>query len=156
MRRIVGPLEALGIQRAGIAERQLGAGIHPVCPVQGAEAAERGGELDGIGVGGAYGKGLVIQNDRVMGKTALSQLTVGLQLGGQVYSQFIFFRDQTALDSFRRGNFEFGAQASAVAVTLGASADANYDKGVAVFTHVGGGLMYEASIAGGGFTYEPL
>jgi lipid-binding SYLF domain-containing protein len=110
----------------------------------------------GIGVGGAHGKGLVIQNDQVIGKTSLSQLTVGLQLGGQVYSQFIFFRDQTALDSFRRGNFEFGAQASAVAVTLGASADANYDKGVAVFTHVGGGLMYEATIGGQKFNYKDI
>ncbi|MEE4293179.1 MAG: YSC84-related protein [Xanthomonadales bacterium] len=110
----------------------------------------------GIGVGGAHGKGLVIQNEQVIGKTSLSQVTVGFQLGGQVYSQFIFFRDQTALDSFRRGNFEFGAQASAVAVTLGASADANYDKGVAVFTHVGGGLMYEATIGGQKFKYKDI
>jgi len=110
----------------------------------------------GIGVGGAHGKGLVIVNDEVVGTTSLSQVTVGFQLGGQVYSQFIFFKDQTALDSFRRGNFEFGAQASAVAVTIGASADANYDKGVAVFTHVGGGLMYEATIGGQKFKYNDV
>jgi hypothetical protein len=48
-----------------------------------------------------------------------------------------------------------GAQASAVAVTAGASADADYDKGVAVFTNVGGGLMYEATIAGQKFHYSP-
>ena len=60
------------------------------------------------------------------------------------------------LQQFRRGNFEMGAQASAVAVTLGASADADYDKGVAVFTNVGGGLMYEAAIAGQKFKYEPV
>jgi lipid-binding SYLF domain-containing protein len=110
----------------------------------------------GMGVGGAYGKGLVIINDKVAGKTSLSQLTVGFQLGGQVYSQFIFFKDSAALQSFQRGNFEFGAQASAVAVTLGASADADYDKGVAVFTHVSGGLMYEATISGQKFKYEAL
>jgi len=110
----------------------------------------------GMGVGGAYGKGLVIVNDKAVGKTSLSQLTVGFQLGGQVYSQFIFFKDQAALENFQRGNFEFGAQASAVAVTLGASADANYDKGVAVFTQVGGGLMYEATISGQKFSYEAL
>jgi lipid-binding SYLF domain-containing protein len=110
----------------------------------------------GIGIGGAHGKGLVIVGDKAIGRTSLSQLTVGLQLGGQVYQQFIFFKDETALDSFKRGNFEFGAQASAVAVTLGASADADYDKGVAVFTNVSGGLMYEATISGQKFKYEDL
>jgi lipid-binding SYLF domain-containing protein len=110
----------------------------------------------GIGVGGAYGKGLVIVGEKAVGRTTLSQVTVGFQLGGQVYSQFIFFKDQAALEGFQRGNFEMGAQASAVAVTLGASADADYDKGVAVFTHVGGGLMYEATISGQKFKYEAL
>jgi lipid-binding SYLF domain-containing protein len=110
----------------------------------------------GIGIGGAYGKGLVIVGEKAVGRTSLSQVTIGFQLGGQVYSQFIFFRDEAALQGFQRGNFELGAQASAVAVTLGASADADYDKGVAVFTHVGGGLMYEATISGQKFKYEAL
>jgi lipid-binding SYLF domain-containing protein len=110
----------------------------------------------GVGIGGAHGKGLVIVGDKAIGKTSLSQLTVGLQLGGQVYAEFIFFKDETALGHFRRGNFELGAQASAVAVTAGASTDANYDKGVAIFTHVGGGLMYEATVGGQKFKYEDL
>lgn len=110
----------------------------------------------GIGIGGAHGKGLVIVNDKAVAKTSLSQVTIGFQLGGQVYAQFIFFEDATALGHFQRGNYEMGAQVSAVAVTLGASADANYDKGVAVFTHVGGGLMYEATISGQKFKYEEL
>ena len=105
---------------------------------------------------GAHGKGLVIVNDKAVGRTSLSQVTVGFQLGGQVYAQFIFFEDDVALGHFQRGNFELGAQASAVAVTLGASADANYDGGVAVFTHVGGGLMYEATISGQKFKYEAM
>jgi lipid-binding SYLF domain-containing protein len=108
----------------------------------------------GIGVGGAYGKGIVIRGDATVGTTSLSQLTLGLQLGGQVYSQFIMFKDQTAFDHFRRGNFEMGAQASAVAITLGASADASYDGGVAVFTIAEGGLMFEASIGGQKFEYK--
>jgi lipid-binding SYLF domain-containing protein len=110
----------------------------------------------GIGVGGAYGKGLVIVGEKAVGQTKLSQVTVGFQLGGQAYSQYIFFKDDTALENFQRGNFEMGAQASAVAVTLGASADADYDKGVAVFTLVSGGLMYEATISGQKFSYDPL
>lgn len=108
----------------------------------------------GIGIGGAHGKGIVIVDDKAVGDTSLSQITIGLQLGGQVYSEFIFFKDETALGHFQRGNFELNAQASAVAVTAGASADADYDKGVAIFTNVGGGLMYEASVGGQKFKYK--
>lgn len=109
----------------------------------------------GFVVGGAYGKGLVIVNEQVDGYTKMTQATVGLQLGGQKYAQFIFFRDQAALEHFKRGNFEFGAQVSAVAITKGASRDANYDKGVVVFTVAGGGLMVEGTIGGQKFSYEP-
>ena len=108
----------------------------------------------GIGIGGAHGKGIVIQGDKTVATTSLSQLTIGFQLGGQVYSEFIMFKDQTAFDHFARGNFEMGAQVSAVAVTLGASADANYDGGVAVFTIAEGGLMYEATVGGQKFKYQ--
>jgi lipid-binding SYLF domain-containing protein len=108
----------------------------------------------GIGIGGAHGKGLVIQGDKTVASTSLSQLTIGFQLGGQVYSQFVFFKDETAFGHFARGNFEMGAQVSAVAITLGASADADYDGGVAVFTIAEGGLMYEATVGGQKFKYE--
>lgn len=107
----------------------------------------------GIGIGGAHGKGLVIVGDSTVAYTSLSQMSIGFQLGGQVYAEFIMFKDKTAFDNFARGNFEFGAQVSAVAVTLGASADADYDGGVAVFTIAGGGLMYEASVGGQKFKY---
>jgi lipid-binding SYLF domain-containing protein len=108
----------------------------------------------GFVVGGAFGRGLVIVNEQVDGYASLSQATIGAQVGGQKYSQFIFFKDQTALDNFKRGNFEFGAQASAVAITMGASVDTNYDAGVAVFTIPGGGLMAEATVGGQSFSYE--
>ena len=108
----------------------------------------------GIGIGGAHGKGLVIRGDSTVGTTSLSQITIGLQLGGQVYAEYIFFKDKTAYDHFTRGNFEMGAQVSAVAITLGASADADYDGGVAVFTIAGGGVMFEASVGGQKFKYE--
>jgi lipid-binding SYLF domain-containing protein len=81
-------------------------------------------------------------------------MSIGLQAGGQVFAEYIMFKDKTAFDHFARGNFEMGAQVSAVAVTLGASADADYDGGVAVFTLAGGGLMLEASIAGQKFKYK--
>ena len=107
-----------------------------------------------IGIGGAHGKGIVIRGDTTVGTTSLSQISIGFALGGQVYAEFIMFKDKTAFDHFTRGIFEMGAQVSAVAITLGASADANYDGGVAVFTIADGGLMYEASVGGQKFKYK--
>jgi len=108
----------------------------------------------GIGIGGAHGKGIVIRDDSTVAKTSLSQVTIGFQLGGQVYSEYIFFKDETAFNDFARGNFEMGAQVSAVAITAGASADVNYNGGVAVFTIADGGLMYEATVGGQKFKYK--
>ena len=132
----------------------------------------------GIGIGGAYGKGRVYAGGNYVGDTSVTQVSIGLQLGGQAYSQIIFFEDKRAFDEFTSGNFEFGAQASAVAITAAASAEATttgtsagasggkhdattttvgteYHKGMAVFTVAKGGLMYEASIGGQKFSYTP-
>lgn len=108
----------------------------------------------GIGIGGAHGKGTVFKKGTAVGSTSLSQLTIGFQLGAQAYREIIFFENKKSFDRFTGGNFEFGAQVSAVAVTAGASADANYEGGVAVFTMAKGGLMYEASVGGQKFTYK--
>ena len=81
-------------------------------------------------------------------------MTFGFQAGGQAYSEFIFFEDDLALANFRRGNYELGAQASAVAITAGASADAKFNAGVAIFTQAKGGLMYEATVGGQKFKVE--
>lgn len=108
----------------------------------------------GIGIGGARGKGLLYEGGASTAEVTLTQLTVGFQWGGQAYSEFIFFKDDVALADFKRGNYELGAQASAVAVTAGASADANYSGGVAIFTRAKGGLMYEASVGGQKFKVD--
>ena len=108
----------------------------------------------GIGIGGARGKGLLYEGGNITGEVTLTQLTFGFQWGGQAYSEFIFFKDDVALADFKRGNYELGAQASAVAVTAGASADAAYSGGVAIFTQAKGGLMYEASVGGQKFKVE--
>lgn len=130
----------------------------------------------GFGIGGAYGKGRAYVADKAVGETSMTQLTIGFQLGGQAYSQIIFFEDERAFREFSSGNFEFGAQASAVAITVGAQAAATtagssagasvgqhdakstglWYKGMAVFTLAKGGLMYEASIGGQKFSYKPL
>jgi len=109
----------------------------------------------GFGIGGARGKGVLYENGAVTAIITLTQLSFGFQWGGQAYSEFIFFEDAATLDSFKRGNFELNAQASAVAVTAGASADAEFNGGMAIFTQAKGGLMYEAAIGGQKFKVEP-
>ena len=108
----------------------------------------------GIGFGGAIGSGQVWEKGKHVGDTSLKQATVGFQLGGQAYSEVIFFNDQEALDNFKSGNFEFGAQVSAVAANAGASDDATFDQGMMVFTVEIGGLMYEATVGGQKFSYK--
>ena len=130
----------------------------------------------GIGIGGAHGSGKVYVGGKPVGTTSMTQLTVGLQLGGQAFSQIIFFEDKRAFDEFTNGNFEFGAEASAVAITAGANAGASttgssagasggkndattvgkYYKGMAIFTVAKGGLMYQATVGGQKFSYKPL
>jgi Family of unknown function (DUF500). len=80
----------------------------------------------------------------------------GLQLGGQTYSEVIFFETASSLSDFKKGNFALAAQASAVALSAGAAGHAKYEKGVAIFTATKGGLMYEASVGGQKFKYEPF
>lgn len=130
----------------------------------------------GLIVGGAHGKGHVYVHDKLVGRSTMTQLSVGLQAGGQAYSEIIFFRDQQALEQFESGKFEFDATASAIAVTASASASVgtdrvssetsrdqtdasthgNYQAGMAVFTIAKGGLMYAANIAGEKFSYQEL
>ncbi|MCG9964061.1 MAG: YSC84-related protein [Shewanella sp.] len=129
----------------------------------------------GIGIGAAYGKGRVFQAGQYMGDSSLTQLSIGFQLGGQAYSEIIFFKDAKSYNEFTSGSFEFDAQASAVAINMGAnakagttgnsagagqaggnqSATAAYINGMAVFTVAKGGLMFEAALAGQSFSFEP-
>jgi lipid-binding SYLF domain-containing protein len=109
----------------------------------------------GFGIGGARGKGILYENDTPTAVVTLTQLSFGFQWGGQAYSEFIFFEDDGTLTNFKRGNYELGAQASAVAITAGASADAKFNGGMAIFTQAKGGLMYEASVGGQKFKVEP-
>ena len=132
----------------------------------------------GLGVGAAHGKGQVYAGGKVTGFTSVTNISWGLQAGGQAYSMVIFFEDERAFKEFTSGNFAFGADAGAIAVnaSAGASADTagggqagassggsggsmaktNYHKGMLVFTIGKGGLMYEATISGQKYNYTPL
>jgi len=104
--------------------------------------------------GGAYGSGVLFDHGTAVGKTSLTQVTVGFQLGGQAYSEVIFLETDSALTGFKSGQFALAAEASAVALTAGAAATAKYQQGVAIFTSTKGGLMYEASVGGQKFSYD--
>jgi len=110
----------------------------------------------GLVVGGAHGNGRVYEQGKLIGKTELTAVTFGLQAGGQSFREVIFFKDQAALGNFTRGNFEFQAGLSAVALKEGVSKSLAYDKGVAVMSAVKGGLMAEASVGGQKFNYKSL
>jgi len=110
----------------------------------------------GFVVGGAHGTGLVYEGGALVGQSTLKQVNVGLQMGGQSYIQVIFFQGEEDLDRFKANDLEFSGQASAVAITEGASADIDYAKGVAVVSKAKGGLMFEASLGGQKFDYKPI
>lgn len=110
----------------------------------------------GIIVGGAYGKGVVYQQNRAVGYADMTQASVGAQLGGQTYAELIVFQTPAALDRFKNNALTFAANASAVAIKTGAAAAAKYEDGVAVFTMPRRGLMAEASIGGQKFTFVTL
>ncbi|MHC4937436.1 MAG: lipid-binding SYLF domain-containing protein [Planctomycetota bacterium] len=108
----------------------------------------------GIGIGGAFGRGQVFEGGKMIGYCKLTAASIGFQLGGQSFSEMIFFQTEAALSRFKSGEFAFDANASAVAATSGAAAKADYEDGVAVFVMADAGLMYEASIGGQKFDYQ--
>jgi lipid-binding SYLF domain-containing protein len=108
-----------------------------------------------VGIGAAHGKGLVFEKGQQIGTCSMTQVTVGLQLGGQSYAEAVFFETQESLTRFKSGKFALSAQASAVAAAEGAAANARYEQGVAIFTLSQGGLMFEASVGGQKFTFIP-
>jgi lipid-binding SYLF domain-containing protein len=109
-----------------------------------------------IGIGGARGKGWVYEHGALIGRSTLTQVSIGFQLGGQAYSEIVLFQTRQALDNFRLGHLKLDAQASAVAVTARASADLAYRGGVAIVTMAKGGLMYEASVGGQKFSFTAI
>lgn len=107
-------------------------------------------------VGGAYGRGLLYENRRATGYCSLSQATLGFSFGGEFFREIIFFRDRADIEKFKTEEYTFSAQATAVALTAGAAAKADYKDGMAVFVMTDAGLMVDASIGGQKFNFIPL
>lgn len=131
----------------------------------------------GFVIGAAHGDGKVYRGGKVTGTASLTHISIGFQLGGQAFSEIVFFKDKSAYEDFTSGSFEFDAKASAVAITAAAQAQAGtagssagasvspstgkqaaaaYYKGMAVFVHIKGGLMYEAAVGGQKFSFKPI
>jgi lipid-binding SYLF domain-containing protein len=130
----------------------------------------------GFIVGGAHGNGRVYRKGVHVGDVSMTQVNIGFQIGGQGFRQIIFFEDQRAFDEFTNGSFEFGADATAVAITAAAGASAGttgasagasegqkeattagkYYRGMATFVIVKGGAMAGVSVGGQKFNYKPL
>jgi lipid-binding SYLF domain-containing protein len=109
----------------------------------------------GFGIGGAFGKGILYESGAPVGGAKMTQISIGFQWGGQAYSEIIVFENKDAIESFKSNRLELAAQASAIAVTAGVSADVPYKNGVAIYTLPKAGLMYEASVGGQKFKYIP-
>ena len=109
-----------------------------------------------VGIGGAAGDGQVFEKGTLIGTARMTQITIGAQLGGQTFSEVIFFETKDALEAFRTSEWAMSAGVSAVAAAESASADAKYKNGVLVFTIAKGGLMFEASVGGQKFKFTPL
>ena len=109
----------------------------------------------GFGLGGAFGRGEVFEQGKLVGTAKITNITIGLQLGGQSYVEVVFFKDKQAMAAFKQGKLKMSAQATAVAAASGASADAAYNQGVLIFTAIRGGLMFEATIGGQKFSFKP-
>ena len=109
-----------------------------------------------IGFGGAYGRGLVVEGDKLIGKTSFSQFSSGLQLGAKYFSMIVFFKDQAALDDYKKSQMQFLGQAGIDIATFGKSGTPAYHEGVAIFAVNRFGLMAEFSYSGAHFKYRPL
>lgn len=108
----------------------------------------------GLGIGAAAGNGVAYEGGAKVGFAKMTQVTIGFQAGGQAYSEVVFFEDKEAFERFKNNKIEMSAQVSAVAAASGASLNAKYVDGVAVFTRTKGGLMYEASVGGQQFKFR--
>jgi lipid-binding SYLF domain-containing protein len=110
----------------------------------------------GVGIGAAYGRGVLYENGRMVGFVELNQASIGAQLGGQTFAELILIRDHAALDRIKNGTFSLSGDVSAVALTSGAAASADFREGVAVYVLPRGGLMAELTISGQQINYQPM
>ena len=110
----------------------------------------------GIGFGGAYGKGVVVEGDELIGHTSFAQFTSGIQMGAKYFSMIVFFKDEAALNDYKLSQMQFMGQIGVDLATVGASGTPSFSDGVAIFAMTRFGLMGEFTISGARFKFKPL
>ena len=110
----------------------------------------------GLGFGGAYGKGIVVEGDLAIGSTKYWQFTSGIQAGARNFSMIVFFKDKAALENYQANKTQFMGQSGIAIGTIGVAGTPAYNDGVAVVTLTRFGVMDEFTISGARFSYTPL
>jgi len=106
-------------------------------------------------VGGSYGKGAVFAKGKFIGYATIGQTTIGVQIGGDTFTEVIVFKDRKDFDNMKRGKLAFAADASAVLVKAGAAAARGFGNGTRAFVYGSGGMLIEAAIGGQKFNFKP-
>jgi lipid-binding SYLF domain-containing protein len=109
-----------------------------------------------IGIGGSYGEGALIVDDKPAGYYSTAAASIGLQLGGETFSQIIMFMTPAALEGFRNSSgWEAGANAKVTMIDQGKAADIRSiiaDNPVVAFVFGQQGLMGDLSVEGAKIT----
>jgi lipid-binding SYLF domain-containing protein len=108
-----------------------------------------------FGFGGAYGKGVVVEQDEAVGTVSYWQFSSGIQAGAKNFVMIVFFKDKESLESLQRGEMQFAGQAGVDVVTYGAAGTPTYNEGVAIIPLTNLGLMAEFSASGIKYNYKP-
>ncbi len=105
-------------------------------------------------VGGAAGKGEIIEQHKVAGYAQLIQVTIGVQLGGQTFTEILVFSDKASLDKFKQGKISFAANAAATMVKAGVMKTTKY-QGIEIVAITDGGMVIEAALGAQKFIFKP-
>lgn len=106
----------------------------------------------GIGLGGEYGEGILLNQQSVVGYYNLISASFGFQLGVQARSVIIMFMTEDALAGFaQRAGWKVGVDGSVAIITVGIGGSIDSDKVVSPvigFIIDQKGLMYNLTLEG--------
>jgi lipid-binding SYLF domain-containing protein len=110
----------------------------------------------GFIVGGGHGHGEAFaQGGTYVGRVTVSELSIGAQVGGQSYSQVIFFETPVDFERLKKNSFQFTGEVLAVAADHGAARNGAYKDGVMTFIIPNKGLMASAAVGGQKLDFTP-
>jgi len=105
-------------------------------------------------IGGAHGAGEAFEGGSYIGRVSVSEVSIGAQVGGQSYSQVVFFETAEAFKKLKENSFQFAAEVSAIGVDQGVAKNAKFKDGVATFVIPKQGLMASAAVGGQKLSFE--